>query len=109
VKVKDGAERTARYLPEALRRSVNICLAVDSNHSFIWKELVHFVALGAGEVDALLAVTRNPARLLGLEHEVGALRPGMRADILAVDGDPLRDIGVMRSVRHVIARGRQIL
>jgi imidazolonepropionase-like amidohydrolase len=108
-KVKDAAERTARYLPEALRRGVNICLAVDSNHSFLWKELVHFVALGASETEALLAVTRNPARLLGLEREAGALRVGMRADIVAVEGDPLRDIAAVRSVRHVVARGWQIL
>jgi imidazolonepropionase-like amidohydrolase len=110
VKVRDAADRTRRYLNDALRRGVNICLAVDSNHSYLWKELVHFVnVIGATPQEALLAVTRNPARLLGLDQEVGALHAGMRADLIAVDGDPLHEIGAIRNVRHVIARGRQIL
>ncbi len=105
-KVNDATERTGKYLTEALQRGVNICLAVDSNHSYIWKELIHFVALGATKEEALLSVTRNPATLLGLEHEIGALHPGMRADIIGVEGDPLKDIASVRDVRVVIARGR---
>jgi imidazolonepropionase-like amidohydrolase len=107
-KVIDATDRTRRFVPELIRAGVNICLAVDSNHSFLWKEIEHFAALGASESEALQAVTRNPAKLLDLEHEIGALRPGMRADVVAVAGDPLTDIKAIREVKLVVIRGREI-
>ena len=43
---------------------------------------------------ALHAATAGGAELLGMEKSLGAIRPGYLADIVAVDGDPLADIGV---------------
>lgn len=57
-------------------------------------------------VDALRAATSQAARALGLEDETGALRPGLAADLLVVEGDPTKDLAALRRPRLVLARGR---
>jgi len=66
--------------------------------------LGRYTGLGAREV--LIAATSQSARALGLEGECGVLRPGLSADVLVVGGDPMRDLGVLREPRLVVARGR---
>jgi imidazolonepropionase-like amidohydrolase len=53
-------------------------------------------------MQAIVCATRNNARVLGLDEEIGTLEPGKLADVLVVDGDPLQDISVLRD-RHKIA------
>jgi len=48
----------------------------------------------------------NAADLLGLSAEIGTLEPGKRADIIAVDGDPLTDVSVLTSMDFVMRDGR---
>ena len=56
-------------------------------------------------VEALKAATVNAADLLGLSNEVGTIEPGKSADIIAVAGDPLTDVTVLKNVAFVMARG----
>jgi len=56
-------------------------------------------------VEVLRSATSEAARALGIEHETGSLQPPNLADILVVDGDPLRDLGALNRPRLVIARG----
>jgi imidazolonepropionase-like amidohydrolase len=104
-KVLDARERTRRFLPEALRAGVRICLGIDSNHPHLWKEVEHFVGLGATTYEALAAVTTNTAALLGMEEEVGVIATGKRADVIAVSGDPQVDVKALRNVRIVLQGG----
>ncbi|AXJ09484.1 N-acetylglucosamine-6-phosphate deacetylase [Arthrobacter sp. PM3] len=60
------------------------------------------IAAGVSPVDAVLAATLVPARVLGLDNEIGALRAGMRADILAVDAGFER-VAVLRGGRILAA------
>lgn len=56
--------------------------------------------------EALLAATRGPARLLGGEREFGAIAPGLRADLLLLEADPLLDVANLGRRAGVMARGR---
>jgi len=51
------------------------------------------------------------ARVMGLDDEVGAIRDGMLADLLVIDGDPLQDVAVIKDrarLRLILAGGRTI-
>ena len=53
-------------------------------------------------------MTTSAAKLLGVDGQRGAIRPGMAADIVAVPGDPLADAGVLRRVSFVMKDGKVI-
>jgi imidazolonepropionase-like amidohydrolase len=67
------------------------------------------VKFGLTPVQALLAGTINSARILGLEGKLGTLEPGKTADLIVVNGDPLKDIEVMGKVHLVIKDGRMLV
>jgi imidazolonepropionase-like amidohydrolase len=70
-----------------------------------WRELDMFVRLGMDPMDALRAATFWPAKLLK-HDDLGTIAPGKLADIIVVDGDPLRSMESLRHVVHVIKDGR---
>lgn len=70
------------------------------------KELEELVACGMTPVAAIHAATGAVTASLGLDKTFGTIRPGQRADITIVDGDPSVDISTLRQVRTVIQSGR---
>ena len=74
------------------------------------RELEWFVKAGMTPEQALATATTNGAALLGMEKSLGAVAPGYFADIVAVEGDPLQDIGVVvRNVRWVMKGGTVVV
>jgi imidazolonepropionase-like amidohydrolase len=69
------------------------------------REFVLMVKYGMSPLAALQAGIVNGARLLGWQDQIGALKPGYFADIVAVPGDPLQDIGVLQNVAFVMKGG----
>ena len=69
-------------------------------------ELEILVAAGLTPLEALGAATVQPAAFFSLQDEMGSIAPGMRADLVLLDADPLADIRNTRSIDRVIARGR---
>ena len=69
------------------------------------KQFKYMVRFGMTPMQAIQAATVNAAALLGWSRDVGALSPGHYADMVAVDGDPLRDITVLEHVTAVIKGG----
>jgi imidazolonepropionase-like amidohydrolase len=68
-------------------------------------EFVLMVKYGMTPLAALQAGTVNGAKLLGWEGQIGALKPGYLADVIAVSGNPLTDIGVLQKVTFVMKGG----
>ena len=70
------------------------------------EELYALVEAGVTPLDALRTATLNPARYFEKTGEFGAVAPGMIADLVLIDGDPLADIRNTRRISAVVANGR---
>jgi len=70
------------------------------------REMELYVQAGFTPMEAIQAATIVPARVMGLDKEVGTVEPGKRADIILVDGNPLESIRNIRNVKYVIAGGK---
>lgn len=66
------------------------------------------VELGMGEMEAIVAATRNGAIAAGMLDRIGTVARGKLADLVLLQADPLEDIGNIRRLSHVIVRGRLV-
>lgn len=101
--------RAKAMLPRAIEAGVRIACGTDAPaipHGQNAKELCALVERGMTPVQALRAATVVSAELIDAAHELGRLAPGHCADIIAVPGDPTRDIGTTLDVRFVMKDGR---
>jgi imidazolonepropionase-like amidohydrolase len=92
----------------ALAAGVTIASGSDSGvfaHGENARELEAMVDFGMSPLEALRSATSINARVLHLENRVGHVRPGLLADLIAVQGDPSHDISVTRRVQFVMKGG----
>jgi imidazolonepropionase-like amidohydrolase len=94
----------------ALRRNVKIVFGTDVG-GFDWsvnaaKEFSYMVRYGMTPMQAIQSATINAAELLEQTNNIGAIEPGKYADIIAVAGDPLKDISELERVRFVMKGGQ---
>jgi imidazolonepropionase-like amidohydrolase len=73
-----------------------------------WRELELLVESGFTPVEAIAAATGTAAGFLFRSQEFGTLRPGLKADVVVLRGDPSRDIAAVRTVDRVMVDGRWI-
>lgn len=110
--VQAKAERAMAQQDAMVRRAlalgVRIAVGTDAAvypHGENAREFALLAADGMSPAQALMAGTSSAAELLGLKEKIGALKPGMAADIVAVPGNPLDDIGATRRVVFVMKGG----
>ena len=92
----------------ALDAGVMICAGGDAGvfaHGDNARELELLVRYGLTPLQAMMSVTSINADMLEMKDRLGSIRPGLLADLVAVTGDPTRDIGAARRVRLVMKSG----
>lgn len=94
---------------EAYKAGVKIAFGTDAGvfeHGNNWREFVYMTEAGMPALDAIHSATIEGARLLGVEDELGSIKAGKLADIIAVPGNPLQDINLMGQVSFVMKAGQ---
>ncbi len=115
-KVPQSEKERARIVNEialggfrrALAANLPIGLATDAPvmpHGLTAREIEYRVSLGEPAMHAIVAATSLNAEILGLEDLVGSVTAGKFADLIAVSGNPLTSIAVLRDVRFVMKGG----
>ena len=93
---------------KAARAGVKIAYGTDAGvypHGWNGKQFAKMVQYGLTPMQAIQAATTSAADLLGWSDKVGAVAPGLYADLIAVDGDPLADITLLERVKFVMKGG----
>jgi imidazolonepropionase-like amidohydrolase len=88
---------------------LKMVMGTDANagaHGQNARETIERVRVGQKAVDALVDLTSRGAESLNLQQTIGAIAPGLEADLVAVDGDPLTDISALQRVRFVMRGGK---
>jgi imidazolonepropionase-like amidohydrolase len=111
--VIDGHQETLDGGAESARRILKAggCLGMGGDYGFAWnphgdyaRELSFFVNyVGFTPLEVLTCATKNGAKILGRSHEIGTVEPGKLADLLLVDGDPLKDIRILENRAQFLA------
>jgi imidazolonepropionase-like amidohydrolase len=107
-KIEWRIQITGKALALAYPRGVKIAFGTDagvSKHGRNADEFELMVKHGMSPAAAIKAATLNAADLLGIAAQTGSIEPGKRADLIAVSGDPLNDVTVLKRVSFVMKDG----
>jgi len=111
-KARAAARAHGDMFKAALRIGVPMAFGTDSGvspHGMNAREFALLVELGMPPAQALLSGTRDAAKLLGVDGEVGTLEAGKFADVVAVPGNPLSDIATTERPVFVMKHGAVVL
>lgn len=110
-KAKEVIPAARKNIARAFAAGVKVALGTDAAvypHGLNAHEFAVMVKLGLTPLQSIQAGTVNAADLLGWSGKVGTLEPGAWADIVAVDGDPLKDITTLERVKFVMKGGEVV-
>ena len=103
-------------LVRARELGVKVAIGTDAAHRFPHApdgviEMEYFAALGYSPLETIAAATSVSAAAIGRQSELGSIEAGKKADLLIVDGDPARDLSVLRDksrIAHLFLDGREV-
>jgi len=99
-----------RYRMMALISSgIPYAVGSDGMHAELAQEIEYLVDMGASNVSALRAATINGAKVAGIDGTTGSLEAGKKADIIAVSGNPIENIKVLKKLKAVMKDGVWII
>ena len=104
---KIGPQITSTFA-QAYKAGVKIAFGTDSGvsaHGDNWQEFILMTNAGMSNKDALKSATIETAKLLRVEDQLGQIKPGMLADIIAVQKNPIQDISTVKNVSFVMKDG----
>jgi imidazolonepropionase-like amidohydrolase len=107
-KMLEVAEAAPANIKKAFAAGVKVAFGTDAAvypHGLNAGEFHVYVKLGMTPLAAIQTATINAADLLGWKDKVGALEPGKWADVVAVDGDPTKDVTTLEHVKFVMKAG----
>jgi imidazolonepropionase-like amidohydrolase len=103
----DDPIRTAvlRLPGNARKLGVKVALGTDGGHGLLHFEIACLVRAGFPPMEAIMAATGRAAEAVGLADRVGTVAAGKLADLVAVTGDPIADIGALKGVVFIMKEG----
>jgi imidazolonepropionase-like amidohydrolase len=104
-------EKLRAHLAASVRDGLPIAFGTDAGvirHGNNAKEFAELAALGLKPIEAIRTATTQAAAAVGLANEIGVLKSGTRADIIAVEGNPLDDLTALQKVTFVMKAGRPV-
>jgi imidazolonepropionase-like amidohydrolase len=103
-----GVQRKRESFKAALAAGVTIASGSDVGvftHGDNAREIELMVQYGMNAIDALKSATSVDAKVLHMENQIGRVAQGLQADLVAVDGDPTKDMSVLHKVKLVLKAG----
>jgi imidazolonepropionase-like amidohydrolase len=110
-KAQDVIPAARKNIAHAFASGVKVAFGTDAAvypHGMNAHEFAVMVRLGLTPLQAIQAATVNAADLLGWSGKVGSLEPGAWADLVAVDGDPVKDVTTLERVKFVMKGGEVV-
>jgi imidazolonepropionase-like amidohydrolase len=107
-KTLQAKEQYIGTIAQAIKIGVQIAVGCDTYHAHIGTELQALMEGGYSEAQALQAATLAGAELCGIAGRLGSIKEGKIADLVALAGNPLKDIKTVNEITHVMKEGELI-
>jgi imidazolonepropionase-like amidohydrolase len=106
-KAEEIAHEVRKNAMRSHRGGVKVAMGTDAGtpfnrHGCNAQEITHLVDAGFTPMEAIVAATKTGSECIGLEKQVGTLEPGKLADLIVVEGDPLKDIKVLEEKANIL-------
>lgn len=100
-------EMIAERMTAIISAGVPFAVGTDGMHGELTQEIVYLEELGASRLEALKSATLHGAKVCGIDDRTGSLETGKDADLIALEGNPFKDLSALDKVKAVWKQGQQ--